>query len=556
MNDSHQFWPKGRAERTIALARLALAACSMLALWIEPSEPSQYAGLARALAIGYTAWAVVVLVVSRAAMLPPRWEVATHTLDIATALLFMNLTAGTDSPFFLYLAFTLMSATLRWDAGGALWTGGAVLAAFFGTFAVEFLGPVRVELNVFIIRSAYLAVLALMLAYLGHYAAHVRVIAQKLRVWQPAVGGPIADVMSQAVRYAADVLEAPRAVIVWEEAEEPDLRMAWWADGKVSLQREDPDAFEPLVSEAFARADFLCREAGKPQSTVVFTAPSGLQTAEGPAVYPGFVDRFEIRTLLAVACRPGRLFIVDKAQLTADDLWLAQTVAHQISASLDQVGLLQRLEERSVLEARGRVARDLHDGLLQSLTAITLRLQTIGRVVSADTRHRIEGIQAMIGDEARRLRGFIQGLTSPASEVDDATLSGRLRTLGAQIEQDWEVRVELRIADLAAIPAGMAEDAYFIVREALINVARHAKATLARVVIGVDGRRLYITVADDGRGFPFDGQREGDALKAANLAPWMLYSRVTSLGGRLVIHSGTVGARVEIEVPLPEGASR
>ena len=547
-----QFSPQARAEQAIAVARVALAAASMLALAIDPSEPTRYVAITRMLTIGYTVWAVAVFLISRSMVLPRYWQLSTHAVDLVVCLLVMNLTAGPDSPFFLYLVFALMSATLRWHVPGALWTGGAALVVFFGTVVRR----TPVEVNVVVLRATYLAVLALMLAYLGQYGAYVRRTTQRLRTWQPSVGDGVATIMGEAVRYVADVVGAPRAAIVWEEPDEPDLRMVWWSDGPVSMSREYPVALQPLVARPFERTDFLCRDASTVQPTVIFASASGLQSAQGPAIHPQFVADFAVRSLLAVECTLGRLLLVDKAQLTTDDLWLAQIVARQVSSSVDQVLLRRQLEESKIFQARAGVARDLHDGVLQSLTAITLRLESMGRAVDVETRRRIESLQAMIGDEARRLRRFIQELTSRAPETTTEALAERLESLGEHLQRDWDLRVELDTVDLTRIPIRIAPDIYFVVREALINVARHAGASMARATIAIGDGRLRVAIADDGHGFPFEGSRDGVALLAANLAPRMLYERVTALGGRLVVDSGTEGSRLDIEVPLPQSEPR
>jgi signal transduction histidine kinase len=363
-------------------------------------------------------------------------------------------------------------------------------------------------------------------------------------------------VIAEAVRYVGDVLEARRVVFAWEEAEEPDLRMACLLDGQVSTIREDVAAFQPLVTPAFERTDFFCRDASALNAVVVFASGDGIQSAPGPPVHPRFVERFAVTSLLGVECGPGRFFVIGKARLTVDDLWLAQIVARQVASSLEQASLALRLEEARISEARGRVARDLHDGLLQSLTAIMLRVATIGRALDEETRRRLEGVQTMIGDEARRLREFIQHLTSLIPQAPMDALADRLEGLRQHIEQDWNLRVELSAQDLALIPAGIAHDVYFIVREALINAARHAGASTARTTVVVEGNRLCVTVIDDGRGFPFEGRRDGLTLAGMNLAPRMLYQRATSLGGRLVVDSSPKGSRLDIEVPLGDGEAR
>src|SRR6266852_1295873 len=112
MSLPQQFLPKGRAERMIAAGRLVLAACSLVALSIESSVPARFALVTHALTIGYTVWAVVIaaLVVSKSTVLFRHWQLSTHAVDLVVSLVFMILTAGTESPFFLYLLFALTSA--------------------------------------------------------------------------------------------------------------------------------------------------------------------------------------------------------------------------------------------------------------------------------------------------------------------------------------------------------------------------------------------------------------------------------------------------------------
>jgi signal transduction histidine kinase len=552
---------QARAERVIALSRLIVAAASLLAVVLDPSAFGQYdAYVTRTLALGYLAAALGLLALLwRATVIRERWQFLIHVFDLAAASLFISLTAGTDSPFFLYLIFALMSAALRWETRGIAWTGAAVLTVFVGAYLTKVGTDTPPGLNSFVIRTTYLVVVALMLRHLSTYAAHVREITNKLRTWQPAVSNETGRVIRDALGYAADVLAAPRAAMVWEDTDEPEVWMVWWTRGEITVRRERPGVFYPLVAAPYEDADFLCRDPSAGRPAVVFTSRDRIETAlvSMPPVHAEFIRRFGIRTLLAVRCGPGRLLVVDKPQPTADDLRLAQTVAHQVSSSLDQVALLQRLEDMSVFEARRRVARDLHDGILQSLTAITLRLQAMGRTLDEARRLRIEAIQTVIRDEAARLRRFIQELSLPASRPGEEylALSGELDFLRHQLERDWRLRVELVGHNLVQVPSHIVRDVYFIVREALINVARHADASTARASLATDGKRLTITVADDGRGFPFRGRYEGAELVAMDRAPKVLYERVASRGGRLVVESSAGGSSLEIELPLSETSS-
>lgn len=76
----------------------------------------------------------------------------------------------------------------------------------------------------------------------------------------------------------------------------------------------------------------------------------------------------------------GRLFALDQPHMTSDDLILGEIVGHHASASLEHCYLLQRVRHAAAGEERLRLARDLRDGLLQSLTGAALQLQTVGRL--------------------------------------------------------------------------------------------------------------------------------------------------------------------------------
>ena len=92
--------------------------------------------------------------------------------------------------------------------------------------------------------------------------------------------------------------------------------------------------------------------------------------------------------------------------------------------------------------------------------------------------------------------------------------------------------------------------------EAIVNAARHAKASTVRVELDVGEPRIDIVIADNGHGFPFRGRYDHLALKAGRLAPVTLGERVEALQGTLMIDSSETGARLEIVVPRRPSESR
>lgn len=558
-----QYSPQSRAERLIAAGRVVLAAFSLLAIWLDPSEPTKYANTAYALLSVYVAYAVGVALLMWCSEAPlGRQVVITHAFDLAVFSLFMYFTEGPTSPFFVYFVFSLLCATLRWQWRGTLWTAVAALAMFIGmgVYAGEVLRDPDFELNRFIIRSVYLAVVAALLGYLGVFEQRARREISQLAAWPPVVPREIRSLVREILEYAARVIGAPRALLAWEEPEEPWLRLASWSRGEFQWSREPPGAFQPLVAEPLAGADFLCPDARAPLPTVLWTSDGGFQRWQGAPLHPDLSARFAVGAVLALALRgegfEGRLFSLDKPGMTSDDLVLGGVVARQVATRMEHFYLSRELQQAAATEERIRLARDLHDGLLQSLTATALQLETVGPLLEKEpeaARARLLEIQRLIAAEQRDLRSFVRRLKpaplGPAEAQSD--LVAGLKELAQRMERQWGLRVELSVARMeAGIPEALAHDIYRMVHEALVNTARHAGASLGRVEIGAQDNRVRITVADNGRGFPFRGHYDHAALTAMRLGPVTLRERVESLGGSLAIDSSEAGARLDITVPL------
>ena len=194
-----------------------------------------------------------------------------------------------------------------------------------------------------------------------------------------------------------------------------------------------------------------------------------------------------------------------------------------------------RLEERMrALEAsaeRHRIGRDLHDGYAQSLAGVTLRLEAARRLLAtgavADVTADLTELQASVLHEYDELRRYARALAgmdgAPAADGGDRAT---------------RVRVDVQLA----ASLSLVDQVLAIVREALSNVARHARATTASVAIRQDAAGVRVAIDDDGVGLP------------AGATPWSIASRVKELGGRLEIAAdGRAGAHVAIVLPPPAG---
>jgi signal transduction histidine kinase len=277
-------------------------------------------------------------------------------------------------------------------------------------------------------------------------------------------------------------------------------------------------------------------------------------------LHPDLVLRLDANAVIA-APLPGEtlhgwLFFLDKRTVSADDLGLSRIVSGIVASRLDLHYLLRRLRDSAATEERIRLARDLHDGVMQSLTGIALRLAALQRQVAEEPRQALQSIEEtrrLIVLEQQDLRFFIEDLKPPlpGSDGEQRTLKERLEALRTRVEQEWNLEVELPRAQWDSIPDALAREIYFIVREALVNSVRHGNAS--RVTVRATDARdgcVGVEITDNGRGFPFEGTLSQKELASSSLGPRSICERVAGLHGVLTLDSGPSGARLIVELPL------
>jgi signal transduction histidine kinase len=118
----------------------------------------------------------------------------------------------------------------------------------------------------------------------------------------------------------------------------------------------------------------------------------------------------------------------------------------------------------------------------------------------------------------------------------------------------WRVmRVELDLTDSASLPHALVDPIFRIVQECLTHIARHARARYARVSVRVCFDRVWITVADDGVGFPYDGRFWLVDVLRRQFGPLSVRDRVAALGGDMVFSSNESGSQLDVALPLQAG---
>jgi hypothetical protein len=251
---------EGRTERFIALGRVILASFSLLAVWLDPTTPGHYTELAYSLLALYVVYALAVALVVWASHSPLIYlRLVTHVLDLLLFSLFLYFTEGPTSPFFVYFIFSILCGALRWQWYGTLWTAVIALTAFLGMgfYAGQILQDPAFELNRFIIRSVYLGVVAALLAYLGAYESERRTQLAKLAAWPRGPSLELETVIRQVLEQAANILKAQRAVLIWEECEEPWLHLVILSEARLQWSRKPPGSLDAMINASLQGKSFF-----------------------------------------------------------------------------------------------------------------------------------------------------------------------------------------------------------------------------------------------------------------------------------------------------------
>jgi signal transduction histidine kinase len=243
-------------------------------------------------------------------------------------------------------------------------------------------------------------------------------------------------------------------------------------------------------------------------------------------------------SLLAVLRRSGR------EPFTPEELEMLAGFAAQASVSLELAHSQQRERRLHRQSDRDRIARDLHDHVVQRIFATALSLDRVSRALQ--TERPAEAAQlARDVDELDSTMAEIRAAIFELHQDEDAPLTSvrsRVSDVVRQATEGAELRRDVRLrGGVDEIPRELVPDLLAVLRELVTNVVRHARAQRLTVTVSA-GNKVRVVVADDGVGLPAVTVRSG----LANLA-----DRAERRGGRLTATGGPAGTEVRWVVPWP-----
>ncbi|WP_313807403.1 histidine kinase [Sphingobium sp.] len=457
----------------------------------------------------------------------------THSIDILALALLVYLTDELDSPFFPFVPFILLATTMRWGMRGAV-LGALAMEVMMIAVGWQDLTDGDSELNLVIMRSAYFLVAAAMLGYFGAYRARSSQRFAQLASWAVApasLNEP--EWLRDVLHHASGLLEASRLLLVWHDREKPEgmaalfgpeglriaggLGPAFWQERAANLVNDDlPGRIERSEFEAIALA------------------------TGGPVRHDGHLCSASFEGMR----NRGRLYVLDLRYRQEDAASLVRIIARRIGQELERLALTQAIAESARDQERVRLSRDLHDSVLQDLTAAALKLKAAMTHVPAEARGALQGVNALMIEQQRRIRLFVES----SRRTDVFTVRHLSSTLSQNVNNlcdQWGCDIGLTIdpPDLEA-PALVHRELVQLLSEATANAVRHGGATRLQVDLSKVEQGLTVAISDNGCGMAV-----GEADDQTR--PRSIRARVEDMDGSLAITRYAPGLAMRIEVPLP-----
>jgi signal transduction histidine kinase len=572
-----------RIERWLATARVFLAVSTLVAIRMDPTELG-HSWAAYGLFVFYMANGILILMLlRRRQQSTAAFRFLVHAGDIVWPALISVFAEGPRTPFFLFFFFVLAAAAYRWGLWETLATAAAEAALLWiesfvllhvwpsGSAPLRALTGLQINVTEFqpkrlFMLSVYLIVMGLLLGYLAKQQKQLRAekalltgILSRVRVEAGLTG-----TMEQIFQEVLSMYGASRLIVASQEihskrtflgelerAPENGRSEFHWLESALRDSKTYLDDYPGQVCYAMFEKDHWTTLALDYSGHAV-DVPNLAALSQLRQLQP-FESVVTVSFLLSGTDWRGRVFIFNPSWNGEknEQLRFLLDLVRQVGPAVYNVYLLHRLRRRAYAAERARVARELHDGAVQSLIAVEMQVDVLRRQAEANRPidKELERIQGLLREEVLKLRELMQQMK--AIDVDSQRLLPVLRDAVERFQRETGINARF-VSDIQQpdMPQRVCREFLRIAQEGLVNVRKHSGARQALIRMASDADKWSLTVEDDGKGFSFAGRYNERQMQEAGIGPMIIRERVRLIAGELTVESNPgQGTRLEVIVP-------
>lgn len=535
-------------DRMISRMRCVLALASLLIAYNDPSQIAPPASLVDLCLTGFCVYSALLYVDAGArAGLTKGIAASTPWIDLAWFTLLVALSSPTESIFFFGYFFAISNASFRWGFRSGLLLTVSSLVLFS---AVAYLAPSTTppQLGRTLFRPTYLVIFGYLISYWGGF--HVS-LTQRLQLLKEVTA--LSNPRFGIERTVATVMRRIRAFF---EAEACVLLTGVSAGDTCGVWRcskENPDGACETQIPLTSLTDLLSL---KPTESIVYThgwppvrALSGLRDTDASNQRPRQIaETLNARCFMSVPWTQqgrgdGRLYLTSNRpyRFQHSDIEFLTHVIGQVMPTIENVRLVDQLATDAAETERQRIARDLHDSVVQPYIGLRMGLAAIRQKLQAqqDVLADVDHLSQVLSLEIDDLRHYLRGLKVPGTSR--GVFVEALSRFADRFSDATGIAVDLDVAQNVQLNDRLAAEVFQMIAEAVSNARRHTESHRLGLRIRRQPQLLIVEVED--LGTPGQTPR--------NFAPQSITERVAALGGHVRVSATDQGGSiVTIHIPL------
>lgn len=533
----------------VAHIRLLLAVSAVLTVFTE--SPLVPVKLDWVVFIGYTVHTSVLFVLSLLSKPFARSKLI-HWLDAGWYAMMVLFTGGSQSLFFLFFFFAILTASFRWgfDEGARVTVASTLLF-----FAASIIGHSVDMPAVLLLRATFLLALGYMIARWGQSELVMRqrlaLLRDVSRLSNPRFG--VDHTVTSVMRKTQEFFHAHSCVLVMRTEDKASCiyrAVKHTAPGEMAkAQQVDAQAMAPLLdfaqektvlysASALPGAAFLAGWRIHDSAANTWARGSG---AEGDSVAELLGTQTFIAAPLPLRRGEGRIYVASgNHEFSKEDALFLGHIAAQAFPMIENIELLDRIASEAALQERKKIAHDLHDTIIQPYIGLKIALHAVSRKARPDNPlavdlHKINDMADEVIDELRQYAGrFKRGV-----HQGESVFLASLHRQAEQVRKFYGIDITVSMDGDFSVSDRLAAEVYHVISEGLSNIRKHTSARRGAIRVRCVEGWLCIQI-----------ENEGEDVQAADFTPRSISDRAAALGGRAKVLRA-IGGRTAVHIEIP-----
>ena len=532
-----------------ALGRLILAASGLIVMYLVPSEPDRLVPLTYGSLILYTLYSGAVYVLELRGRPMHHVHEWGPWIDVACYTLLISLSSGTNSIFFFGYFLAILAASFRWGFGPGFRVVLASTALFTAVGAFTTPGPLA-DPQRSVIRPIYLLTLGYMIARWGEHEIALKRRLELLRELATSANPRFGmnRTLGRMMHRLTGHFEAAGCALVLKEEETASCSLRRSTRGEpesAAVPQDLPESVAQLLLTVPREATVFHRSG----ASRAFDAVTGERRHVEPAACEAIAAALDAVSFVSVPLvflgrERGRLYLAGGPTTRFDDAD-ARFLVHAMSQALpviENLRLVTKLADAAAETERQKIARDIHDSVIQPFVGLQIGLSGLRQKVAAggrdDIAAHVDRLLEMTAMGIADLRLQVSALREGGER--GVSLVPAVRRFAIRFSEVTGIAVEVQAEDGLRIEDRLAAEAFQMVAEGLANVRRHTHSPQATVGVALHDGALRLRIENPA------GPEAPPAFTPRSIA-----ERAAALGGEAVVQAGVAGATVVlIEVPL------